>query len=102
MLPISRILMPVDFSHRCLGMIPYAKQFARQYNAEILLLHIVNPVYVIPETGISASAILSVPEWILTTQTNKIEEFGASELRDFRVRRLVYEGHPEAQIVTTA
>jgi len=102
MRPISRILMPVDFSHRCLGMIPYAKQFARQYNAEILLLHIVNPVYVIPETGISASAILSVPEWILTTQTNKIEEFGASELRDFRVRRLVYEGDPEAQIVATA
>ena len=65
MLPISRILMPVDFSQRSLGMIPHVKQFARQYNAEILLLHVVNPVYVIPETGISTSAILSVPEWIL-------------------------------------
>ena len=102
MLPISRILMPVDYSQRCLGMIPHVSQFARQYNAEILLLHVVNPVYVIPETGISASAILSVPEWILTTQRKKMEEFAASELRDFRVRRLVYEGDPEAQIVTTA
>jgi nucleotide-binding universal stress UspA family protein len=102
MLPISRILMPVDFSQRCLGMIPHVKQFARQYNAEILLLHVVNPVYVIPETGISSPAILSVPEWILTTQTRKMEEFAASELRDFRVRRLVYEGDPEAQIVATA
>jgi len=102
MLPISRILMPVDFSQRCLGMIPHVSQFARQYDAEILLLHVVNPVYVIPETGISASAILSVPEWILTTQRKKMEGFAASELRDFRVRRLVYEGDPEAQIVTTA
>jgi len=102
MLPISRILMPVDFSERCLGMIPHVSQFARQYDAEILLLHVVNPVYVIPETGISASAILSVPEWILTTQRKKMEGFAASELRDFRVRRLVYEGDPEAQIVTTA
>jgi len=102
MLPISRILMPVDFSQRCLGMIPHVSQFARQYDAEILLLHVVNPVYVIPETGISASAILSAPEWILTTQRKKMEEFAASELRDFRVRRLVYEGDPEAQIVTTA
>ena len=100
--PISRILMPVDFSQRCLGMIPHVKQFARQYNAEILLLHVVNPVYVIPETGISASAILSVPEWILTTQAKKMEEFAASELRDFQVRRLIYEGDPEAQIVATA
>jgi nucleotide-binding universal stress UspA family protein len=102
MLPISRILMPVDFSQRCLGMIPHVKQFARQYNAEILLLHVVNPVYVIPETGISASAILSVPEWILTAQTKKMEEFAASELHDFQVRRLTYEGDPEAQIVATA
>src|SRR4051794_1115003 len=102
MLPISRILMPVDYSERCLGMIPHAKQFARHYNAEILLLHVVNPVYVVPETGISASAILSVPEWIFTTQNRKMEEFAASELRDFQVRRLVYEGDPEAQIVATA
>ena len=64
-------------------------EHARQYDAEILLLHVVNPVYVIPETGISASAILSAPEWILTTQRKKMEEFAASELRDFRVRRLV-------------
>lgn len=102
MLSISRILMPVDFSQRSLGMIPHVKQFARQYNAEILLLHVVNPVYVIPETGISGSAILSVPEWILTAQTKKMEEFAASELRDFKVRRLIYEGDPEAQIVATA
>jgi nucleotide-binding universal stress UspA family protein len=102
MLRISRILMPVDFSQRSLGMIPHVKQFARQYNAEILLLHVVNPVYVIPETGISTSAILSVPEWILTAQTKKMEEFAASELRDFQVRRLIYEGDPEAQIVATA
>lgn len=102
MRPISRILMPVDFSQRCLGMIPYVKQFARQYNAEILLLHVVNPVYVIPETGISASAVLSVPEWVLPTARKKMEEFATSELRDFQVRRLVYEGDPEAQIIATA
>lgn len=102
MLPISRILIPIDYSERCLAMIPYAKEFAQQYNAEILLLHVVNPVYFVPETGISASAILAVPEWILTTQTKKMEEFAVSELRDFQVRRLVYEGDPEAQIVATA
>jgi nucleotide-binding universal stress UspA family protein len=102
MLPISRILMPVDYSERCLAMIPYAKEFAQHYSAEVLLLHVVNPVYVVPETGISVSAILAVPEWILTTQTKRMEEFAASELRDFQVRRLVYEGDPEAQIVATA
>ena len=102
MLPISRILMPVDFSQRCLEMIPHVKQFARQYNAEILLLHVVNPVYVIPETGISAPVILSVPEWILTAQREKMEEVAVSELRDFQVRRLIYDGDPEAQIVATA
>lgn len=98
MSPISRILVPVDFSERCLGMMPYVRAIAERYKAEIILLHVVNPVYAIPETGISAPALLPVPQWIFTERTKQLEGFAATELQDLSVRRIVYEGDPEAQI----
>lgn len=102
MLPISRILFPVDFSERCREMLPYGKLIAKKYEAEITLLHVVNPVINVPETGISPATALPVPEWLVSQQAEKLESFGREELDGFPVRRLVYEGEPEAQIVATA
>lgn len=94
--------MPVDFSDRCADMIPYAKLIAAKYNSEIIVLHVVNPVYAIPETGISAPAIVPVPKWLIAQEAERLETFGQAELQGVPVRRLVYEGDPEAQIIATA
>jgi hypothetical protein len=88
MTPISPILMPVAFSNRCTDMIPYVKLIAAKYNSEIILLHVVNPVYAIPETGISPPAIVPVPKWVITQQVERLDSFGEAELQGFRVRRL--------------
>jgi len=98
MVPISRILIPVDFSDRCLRMMPYVSAIAQRYQAEVVLLHVVNPVYTIPATGISGPALMPVPQWVFTEKTTELERFAVSELRDLPVRRLVYEGDPETQI----
>lgn len=102
MLPLSKILVPVDFSERNLAMIPYLKQIAANYQSEIILLHVVNPVYVIPDTGISGATVVKVPEWVFAAQTKKLDEFAAPELNGFPVRRLAYEGEPDEQIIATA
>jgi len=102
MCPISRILVPVDFSDRCLRMMPYVRAIAERYKAEVILLHVVNPVYTIPPTGISAPALVPVPQWVLTEKTKEVERFAALELRGLPVRRLVYEGDPESQIAAFA
>jgi nucleotide-binding universal stress UspA family protein len=96
--PISRILVPVDLSDRCLNMLPYVRALAQRYAAEVVLLHVVNPIYVIPETGISAPVILSVPESYFTEKARALEGFAVAELRDLPVRRIAYEGDPETQI----
>ena len=102
MLPLSRILVPVDFSDHSLGMIPYVKQIARNYKAEIILLHVVNPVYAIPATGITTATMVDLPEWVFTMQAKRLDEFATPELNGFSVRRLIYEGEPDAQIIATA
>lgn len=102
MQPISRILVPVDFSDRSLEILPYVKTFARHHNSEIILLHVVDPVYVVPETGISAPAIIPMPQWLFEQKAGQLETFAAAELAGLLVRRLIFEGDPETQIAAAA
>lgn len=99
---LSRILVPVDFSERCLGMTHYARALAEKYAAEIILLHVINPVFITPEIGMAPPAVVAVPQWLITEKSKLLEEFAAVELEGVRVRRLVYEGIPEMQIVEIA
>lgn len=83
-------------------MMPYVKAFSQRYGAEIILLNVVDPVYVIPETGISPAALISLPKWLLEQRAAQLENFAAADLSGLPVRRLSYEGDPESQIVATA
>lgn len=102
MLDIARILLPVDFSERCLGMTPYARALAEKYDAELLLLHVINPVFITPELGGAPPAAIAVPQWLITEKNKLLEAFAGSELAGLRLRRLVYEGIPEMQITEIA
>jgi nucleotide-binding universal stress UspA family protein len=102
MLKLSRILLPVDFSERCLGMTHYARALAEKYDAEIILLHVVNPVFITPEIGMAPPAAIAVPPWLTAEKSKLLEGFAAAELAGLRVRRLVNEGIPEIQIVEIA
>lgn len=99
---IARILVPVDFSEHCLKMMPYARQFAEQFGSEVILLHVFNPVYVIPETGVSGLMEVPLPKQAFEDSALRLESFAGPELAGLRVRRLAYEGDPETQIAATA
>jgi len=72
MFPISRILLPMDFSDQCLVMLPYAQAVAAKYNAELILLHVEND--------------------------NELAKAGRDQLRDFDVRRVLYDDDPAEAI----
>jgi len=98
MLPIQRILLPVDFSDRSLRMTAYAKALATTYGAELTLLHVVNPLYSFPATAISGPAMVPIPSSMIEDREKQLEQFAVEELRGLPVRRFVYDGDPEAQI----
>lgn len=92
-------------------MMPYVRAISERYKAEVILLHVLDPVYVVqrihrrlcegytdvvPEAEVSRP--LPVPHWIYAEKAKQLEEFAAAELRDVSVRRLIYEGDPETQI----
>jgi nucleotide-binding universal stress UspA family protein len=94
MLPISRVLVPVDFSDRCLEILPYSKAIASRYNAEITLLHVVNPVYTIPAAGPFGPVLVPIPRSVFTDAAKHLDVFGgeASALHYKRVRRALGQG----------
>ena len=102
MLPISRILAPVDFSPRCLGMMGWAGLLARRYDAEVVLLHVASSFYEIPPTGLSGPVLIPVSQKTLEEQARELETFASAELAGLRVRRLIYQGETTGQIVEFA
>jgi nucleotide-binding universal stress UspA family protein len=61
---IKRILVPVDFSAHSLSALDYAADFARPFKAELLVLHVVEPIYyTVPDfTGGAAASMVTVIE----------------------------------------
>src|SRR5271157_2343901 len=99
MLPMSRILLPVDFSDRSMGMLQYVKAAAAKYEAELVLLHVLNPIYEAPPMGISGPVFIRVPKEIIAEHSKELEKFGVDRLQDIRVRRVLFEGDPVDQII---
>ena len=73
MFPISRILLPMDFSDRCMGMLPYAQAVAAKFGAELILLHV--------------------------ESDDELADTGKDPRRDMDVRRVLYDGDPADVIV---
>ncbi len=102
MFPISKILAPVDFSDRSLAVLHYAKAIASGYQAELVLLHLMNPVHTITAAGPFGPVLVPVPQTVFEDAATHLDQFGAGLLADVQVRRLVYEGDPVEQIVAFA
>jgi len=93
---ISHILVPVDFSEGCLGMLHYAKEIAEHYGAEITLLHVVDTVNAGPM--LDMAELEAACRLALDTASARLAAFGEGELRGVAVRRLAQEGDPAKKI----
>ena len=76
------------------------KAIAQRYNSGEILLHVVNPVYAIPDPGGTAPALFPVPRRIFKERAEELEKFAVAELPGMPLRRLHTEGDPESQIAS--
>ena len=96
MFSLSRILMPIDFSERCLGGVRYAIPLAERFRSELTLLHVVPPIdYPSPE-------IRTINETRRREASRQLEKFLCVELIHLNVRRIVREGDPAETITDQA
>lgn len=102
---ISKILVPVEFSPRCLGSAQYAETLASHFQAELVFLHVVPAQftpYVAPDVMAYAN-LVELSAGLLREAEARLEVF-PEEGRGFdgRVSRKVCEGDPARTIAEYA
>ena len=99
---IKRILVPIDFSAGALKALDYAGTLATQCDAELLLLHVVAPIYVADPDLASPDVTLLLDEQRRIAATH-LARIGAKLGRQGqRCRTLVTYGAPAPVVVSTA
>jgi len=91
MFPPKKILFPVDFSDRCAAAAPMVETFTGHFEAELTLLHVVEPLTYndlpVPQTGGAES---------------QLGQYLGDELKHFHVKRVLAHGDPALRIIEHA
>jgi nucleotide-binding universal stress UspA family protein len=105
MLPIKKILCPIDFSDPSLEVLEAACEIARHFSSELIALHVIAPIPALVTGHISPSVMDT--EGLLGkmegASKEHLEESVARRVpKTVSVRCMVIKGHPAEQIVDTA
>jgi nucleotide-binding universal stress UspA family protein len=103
MLPIRKILAPVDFSARALGTAAYAEAMAERFGAELTVLHVLPPVdfeYSMVEPVLDRTTELERER--TARVRGELERIPEPSRTGVVIQRRVAEGEPAAEIVRLA
>lgn len=102
-MPLSKILVPVDFSERCKGAARYAEALHAIFEGEITLLHILPPAHYEFSAMEVAGSLLEEQYRFRTEQADKdLRSFMADELPPPHTERVLRDGDPASTIVSVA
>jgi nucleotide-binding universal stress UspA family protein len=103
MFPLAKILLPVDFSERCLGAARYGEVFAAHFGGELSLVHVLEPLrYELSALEFGGVAISDLAAHRAAGARAQLDSFMREELGRVRVRRVILEGDPARRIVEYA
>jgi universal stress protein A len=100
---LKRILVPTDFSESARHALLYGTSFAREYEGELVLLHVVENLTVGYASDLFPVPMAEVFDEISGYAKAELAKLGA-EVREkgITVRELVVQGKPSAEIVRVA
>ncbi len=103
MIKLKRILVPTDFSESARHALTYGISFAREYEAELILLHVVETMAVGYASDLFPVPMAEVFEEIAGYARGELSKL-AGEAREkvSSVRELLVQGKPSAEIVRVA
>jgi nucleotide-binding universal stress UspA family protein len=105
MLPIRKILCPIDFSDSSYNVLEAACELALHFSAELIALHVIPPIPVLA-TGHISPSVMRVERLVQEMEESSkklLEENVARRVpKGISVRCRVIQGHPAELIVETA
>ncbi len=102
-MPLKTILVPVDFSDRAMGAVRHAEALQKRFGSRLILLHVLPP----PHYEFGAMEVGgTVLEDLFRTRSEQarrdLDQFLCSETPPPDCERILIEGDPSTQIVSTA
>jgi len=96
MFSLAKILVPIDFSERCLGATRYVIPLVEHFQSELTLLHVFSPI-----EGFTLE-VRTVNEARREKAQKALDDFLCAALNHLNTRRLLREGDPAEIIVDQA
>lgn len=102
-LEIKKILVPIDFSDYSKNALKYAVNFSSQFNADMILVYVIEPVIYPPDFSMGQIALPSVnTEWDLKAK-EELDKLSKSEIPpEINVTTILKTGKPFFEIIETA
>ena len=100
---IKKVLVPIDFSDYSKSALKYAVNFAKSFNAEIILIYVVEPVIYPPDFSMGQIAMPSInTEWDDRAK-EELQKLAKSEIVGTEnVKTIIKTGKPFVEIIETA
>jgi nucleotide-binding universal stress UspA family protein len=103
MIGLHRILVPTDFSESAKNALRYGISFAKEYNAELLILHVVETVAVGYASDLFPVPMADVFREIASYARNELQALVKDAVaRGVQAEDLVVQGRPSAEILRIA
>jgi universal stress protein A len=104
MLLFKKIICPTDFSESSFAALETANDIAQECDSEIILVHVLTPIPVIPV--LDAPTSFNIPSYekeILASVTKRLHQVRAERISDgIPTQMMVLHGDPAVEIVRTA
>lgn len=100
---IKKVLVPIDFSDYSKSALKYAVNFCKKFDAEIILIYVIEPVIYPPDFSMGQIAIPSVnAEWDERAK-QELEKLAKSDItKDARIKTIIKTGKPFIEVIETA
>ncbi len=100
---IKQILVPIDFSNYSRKALNYASDFAKQFNASLILIYVVEPMVYPADFSMGQVALPSVDTDLAERASKELETLQKSEmLQSVKTRIIIKTGKPFIEIIETA
>lgn len=100
---IEKILVPIDFSDYSKSALRYAVNFAKLFDAEIILVYVVEPVIYPPDFSMGQIAIPTVTTEFDERAKEELNKLAKNEIpSQVKVSTVIKTGKPFIEIIDTA
>jgi nucleotide-binding universal stress UspA family protein len=99
LLLLRKILIPIDFSERCLDATQYAIPLAEHFHSEVNLLHVLPPFGDSDDAGVDGVTIGEIMTARRVKAQKDIDDFLNAALHHLPVKRTLLDGDPAQRII---